>query len=373
MRIYKHFFVLAVLPFITYGCSLFGGKNKNNENEQYEYPVLHPIKKDTVLVNDFVADIEAEQNVEIRSRISGFLDSIYVKEGDDVKKGQILFKINDNEYKTSLARAKATLASAKAEFSSLEVERNRVSNLVSKNILSKSELDVANANLDAAKARVEEAEAVKEFAEIQLNYTKIRAPFNGTIDRLPLKLGSLVSEGLLLTTISDIDNVYAYFHVAETQYLNILEIQRNENTNKVKLFLSDGTEYPIEGTLFVAESEINESTGSIAFKAFFPNSDRILKHGASGKLKVRRPIKDATLIPQKSVFEIQDKNFVYIITPENKAYAKEIKISSRIAPFYVVDEGLTPDDVILYEGIQSVREGDLISPNMISESQISSY
>lgn len=373
MRFNKHFFVLALIPLFTTSCGILGGKNKNNEDDKYEYPVLHPIKKDTVLISDYVADIEAEQNVEIRSRIAGFLDSIYVKEGDEVKKGQILFKINDNEYKTSLARAKATLASSIAEYSSLEVERDRVANLVNKNILSKSELDVANANLAAAKARVEEAEAVKEFAQIQLSYTKIKAPFNGTIDRLPLKLGSLVSEGLLLTTISDIDNVYAYFHVAETQYLNILEIQRNESTNKVKLYLSDGSEYPIEGSLFVAESEINESTGSIAFKAFFPNPDKILKHGASGKLKVRRPIQDAILIPQKSVFEIQDKNYIYLITSENKITAKEVKIGSRIGPFYVIQEGITEKDVILYEGVQSVREGDIITPNLISENQISSY
>lgn len=373
MKINKRFIILAFLPLIATSCSLLGGKNKNNEEERYEYPVVHPIKKDTVLVSDFVADIEAEQNVEIRSRVAGFLDSIFVKEGQEVKKGQTLFKINDNEYKTNLARAKANLASAKAEYASMLVEANRVASLVNKNILSQSEADVANSKLDAAKARVEEAEAVKVSAEIQLSYTKIKAPFNGTIDRIPLKLGSLISEGLLLTTISDIDNVYAYFHVSETQYLNVLEIQRNEATNKVKLFLSDGTEYNQEGVLYIAESEINEGTGSIAFKAFFANPDKILKHNASGKIKVRRPVKDATLIPQKSVFEIQDKNYVYLITPENKVTAREVIIGSRIAPFYVIQGGITSDDVILYEGIQSVREGDIITPNMISENQISSY
>ena len=341
------------------------GPSDNHPGEKKEtFPVVLPLVKDTFLVNDYVADIEAENNVEVRLRISGFLDRIYVKEGQEVEKGQPLFYINDAEYKTQLASMKAQLASARADVDMAEVEAARVKSLVGKNILSRSEEDVANSKLVAAKAKAEEAAAKVSFAEIQLSYTQVRAPFHGVIDRIPLKTGSLVGEGVLLTTLSDISDVYAYFHVSENEYLYIFKKQWIKDA-EVKLVLADGSVYPHTGKVEAAESEIDESTGSIAFKAFFPNPEKLLKHGATGKLKISVPMQNAMLIPQKCIFEQQDKNYVYVPDQNDVLHLKSIETGRRIGNYVIVKSGLDPKDRVVFEGLQLVREGQAIVPEML--------
>ncbi|MCU0423554.1 MAG: efflux RND transporter periplasmic adaptor subunit [Bacteroidia bacterium] len=342
------------------------GRKSNNAEEHLSttVSVIQPHQKDIVTPVDYVADIHALQNVEIRARIQGYLGAIYVDEGKVVQKGQLLFKINDEEYRAKYNSAKANLKSAEAELKSAMVELARVKLLVDKNVIAKTEIDLAEAKVETAKARIEQAKAEETDASVRLANTEIRSPFNGVIDRIPYKLGSLISEGTLLTTISDLHAVYAYFKVSEIEYLQILKEQLNAvdtmDNNQVELLLADGSMYAFKGRIETMESEIETGTGSLAFRAKFANPNRILKHGSTGKIRITEHLKSAILIPQKSTLEIQDKNYVMLVDKNNMLVMKSFKPLQRFGDFYVVESGLNPQDRMVYEGVQNLKEGTVI-------------
>ncbi len=328
-------------------------------------PVTSIIMKDTVLAHEYVADIQAVQNVELRARVAGFLDRIYVDEGQDVRKGQILFKINDEEYKAELAKARANLQNAIAEAKAVELEVDRLRVLVEKKVVSDTELDVAMAKLEAAKARINEAESAQSNASMRLSYTSIRAPFDGIIDRIPLKRGSLIDNGTLLTTASDISEIFVYFYVSEAEYLHYVKNKDQQDSNEVQLILADGSDYPYPGSIETMEGEFKASTGSIAFRARFPNPDQLLKHRATGRIRLYNRIENAVIVPQKSVFEIQDKNYVYILDANNQVKLKNFIPMTRFSHYYIVESGLEPGDRIVYEGIQNLQDGMTIDPRPV--------
>lgn len=359
---------VAGLLFVLYlaGCSAKG--NTEKEKKEIHLPVFTLQHIDTILHKTYVANVNAAQNVELRAKVSGFLESILVDEGQYVQKGQLLFKLNDAEFKVQLSEATAALSSATADHKSAAVEMSRVQTLVSKKILSPSELELANARLAAAKAKVDEAIAQKEKADIKLSYTAVRAPFSGIIDRIPHKLGSLITEGTLLTTASDIQYMHVYFNVSESEYLHYVKAGNTGNKlgQTVQLVLADGTTYPQPGTIETMDGEIEKQTGSIAFRARFPNPGKLLKHGASGKIMLSSVIPDALLIPQRSVFEIQDKNYVFVLKGDNTVQMKRFVPDTRIDDLVLVKEGLSVGDKIIYEGIQSIRDGAKIVPRFIA-------
>ncbi len=332
-------------------------------------PVTKLITKDTILHHEYVTDIQAIRNVEIRARVAGYLEKIMVDEGKEVKKGQPLFQINDAEYKAEVAKAKANLSSAIAEAKTNELEMDRVQILVDKKVISKTELEVAKAKLAAAQARIDEARSAYSNAHLRLSYTFIRAPFDGVIDRIPLKVGSLIENGALLTTVSDIGSVYAYFHVSENEYLQYAKTKlsgANQNNVNARLVLADGTHYDHHGKIETLEGEFDESTGSIAFRSRFPNPDKMLKHGSTGKVRLANGVEDALMVPQKAVFEIQDKNYVFVVDAQNIVKMREFKPRTRFSHFYIVDSGLEAGDRVVYEGIQNIREGAEIVPEYIA-------
>ncbi len=332
-------------------------------------PVTKLVTRDTLLNNEYVTDIQAVRNVEIRARVPGYLEKILVDEGQEVKKGQPLFRINDAEYKAELAKSKANLNSAIAEAKTQELEASRVKILVDKKVISATELEVVNAKVAAAQARIEEARSTYSNVELKLSYTHICSPFDGIIDRIPLKVGSLIEDGTLLTTVSDIGSVYAYFHVSENEYLQYFKKKQKDNSQpnaNVKLILADGSGYAHKGKIETMEGEFDEATGSIAFRARFPNPDKMLKHGSTGKVSLENGVEDALMVPQKAVFEIQDKNYVYLVDAQNKVKMREFKPKTRFSHFYIVDSGLKPGDQIVYEGIQNIKEGSQIVPEFIA-------
>lgn len=351
---------------------LFIGCVEDKIAEKKETSVAIPVGKlaatDTTLQHEYVADIQASRNVEIRAKIQGFIENIMVDEGQEVKKGQPLFSINDAEFQTALSIAGAELSNALAEEKAAELELNRIKRLVDKNIISKTEYELATAKLKSAQARVAAAHSEEETARIRLSYTYIRSPFNGVIDRIPLKIGSLVDEGTLLTTISDLEKMYAYFPVSENEYLRYLRAKKEGRLNgydKITLVLSDGSIFPYKGKVETTESEIDKHTGSISFRATFANPDKILKHGASGKILLTSPMERALIIPQKSIMEIQDKNFVFVVDDNNKVKMKSFVPMAKINEFVVVQSGLSENDTIVYEGIQSIRDGATITPRYV--------
>lgn len=361
----RYLFLFSFL-ILSFGCSRQADSPTQKKKIQ-TLPVTNVIMMDTVLHHEYVADIQAIQNVELRARVEGFLDRIYVDEGQEVKNGQLLFKINDEEYKAELAKAKANLQNAIAEAKAVELEAKRLKVLVDKNVVSDTELEVANAKLEAAKARISEARSAQSNAAVRLSYASIRAPFSGIIDRIPLKAGSLIEEGTLLTTASDISEIFVYFYVSEAEYLQYIKnkINRGDQNNQVNLVLADGSEYPYPGTIETMEGEFKASTGSIAFRARFPNPDKILKHRATGRIRLYNRIENAIFVPQKSVFEIQDKNYVYVVDANNEVKMRNFTPKTRFSHYYIVESGLKPGDKIVYEGIQNLQEGMQIEPEPV--------
>jgi membrane fusion protein (multidrug efflux system) len=320
------------------------------KTEAGKYTITNPLLLDTSLTKEYVASIQSLQNVEIRAKVKGFIEKIYVDEGQSVKAGQLLFTIRPREYEAELLKAKAEVRKA-------EVELQNTKALAEKNIVSKSELTLATAKLEGVKA--DEA-----LAELYVSYTKITAPFDGTIDRLKMKAGSLIDEGTLLTTISNNKEVYAYFNVSELEYLNYKN-NTAKNSNNVKLILANNQEHKYAGKIETVESEFDKNTGSIAFRAKFPNPTYLLKHGETGRVQLTIALKNAVIIPQKSTFELQDKTYVYIVDEKNIVRARLITIGQKLTNMYVVENGLSVTDKLIYEGIQSVKENEPIQSTFI--------
>src|SRR5690606_12059872 len=285
----------------------------------------------------------------------------------EVTAGQPLFKLNDTEHVTAVARAEAVLENAIADGQTtmLEVERTKL--LVAKNIVSETDLKVAEAQRSAAESRIKEARSLLDFAKTELTYTTIRAPFSGRIDRIPLKEGSLLDEGMLLTSISDLNQVYAYFDISEQEYLSIVtndSLRTVDFTMPVRLTLANGAPYPHEGTAEFAENEFEETTGTISLRALFPNPGGLIKHAASGKVSVPMQRGENLVVHQKSVFEIQDRTYVYKLRDDNTIAMTPFQAGQRVGHYYLVQSGLQARDKIVFEGTQNLRDGMKINPLM---------
>ena len=332
--------------------------------------VSTPISLDTTIHQEFVADIHAVQNVEIRARVKGYLDRIFVDEGKQVKRGQVMFTINSQEYVADQARAKAVLSQASAELKAEELTLVNTRLLVDKNVISKNQLAISLAKVDGLKAKCEEALAHVRAAELKVENSNIRAPFEGIIDRLPFKRGSLVDEGTLLTTLSDNQNVFAYFNVSEQEYLAFSEQDGVNKSASVDLVLANGEKYSEKGLVETIEGEFDKNTGNIAFRARFANPNKLLRHGASGKVQLPKKVTDYWAIPQKSVFEIQEKSYVFVKDAVGIVKMKSIVPDLRIPHFYLVKNGFSSKDTILIEGIQLVKQGQKIKSTFKSMRQL---
>jgi membrane fusion protein (multidrug efflux system) len=331
------------------------------------FPVTLPMLIDTSYTVDYVAEISSVQNIELRARIKGYIEKVYTDEGKFVKEGQLLFSISSQEYKEELLKANANLKSAIADAKTAELDYKNVQILVDKNIVSSSELEMAEARLEALQAKIEEARAHEASARLRLGFTQIKAPFSGVIDRIPNKTGSLVDEGTLLTTLSDNREVFAYFNVSEKEYLDFTANASDESKfREVSLILANNTKHPYRGRIETIEGEFDQSTGSIAFRARFPNPDKVLKHGASGKVHILRHLEDVTVIPQKSTFEIQDRTYVFVVDSNNTIHMRRITTAQRLPHLYVLQSGIQTAERFIYEGIQDLRDSMKIVPRLTS-------
>jgi membrane fusion protein (multidrug efflux system) len=323
-------------------------------------PFIYPTLKDTSFLHEYVASIQALQHVEIRPRLTSVITSIHVEEGQRVRKGQLLVQLHNQRYQDELNMATAQVRAAESDLKALELEQANSQSLANKNIVSNAELTVMAAKVEVLKDKVLEAKAQQATAALMLANTEIRAPFDGIIGRMPNKVGSRVDEQSLLTTLSDNQAVFAYFPVSEKEFL---QLQRNNGIRAVqslKLLLADGSLLSSASKVEIVDSAIDPSTGTIALKARFPNPEFLLRHGASAKVLLEQPVKNAMLIPQKATFEVQDKTFVYVADEQNTVVLRAIETALRIPHWYVVAEGLKVTDRVLFEGIQNLKVGEVI-------------
>lgn len=313
-----------------------------------KYSVTSPLRKDTELTKDYVAQVRAIQHIEVRALERGYLQGSFVDEGRLVKRGQRLFQIMPMVYQAELQKAEA-----EAEFT--QIEYNNTKLLADGNIVSPNELALAKAKVDKNKAEL-------MLAKVHRGLTEIRAPFDGIMGRLQVRLGSLVDEGDLLTTLSDVSSVWVYFNVTEAEYLEY-ERKHDSAPMPVKLLLANGEIFDQPGRVETIESDFNNETGNIAFRATFPNPKRLLRHGETGKILVTVPLENALIIPQQATFEVLDKKFVFVVDEHNTVHQREITIAQEMPQVYIVEKGLEATDKILLEGLRRVREGSEIDVN----------
>ncbi len=340
----KRIFMLMGLcaSFCYVGC-----KSETQEKEvEQKLLVTSPIQQDTSLVHEYVCQIHSIRHIELRAQERGYLQKIFVDEGQHVHQGQILFQIMPNLYQAETQKAQA-------EVNFADIEYQNTKRLADSNVVSPNELKMAKAKLDKAKAEL-------ALNKVHLQFTEIRAPFDGIIDKFHVRPGSLVDEGDLLTTLSDNSKMWVYFNVPEAQYLDYNSKTANEKP-KVQLVMANNQLFPYPGIVETVEADFDNETGNIPFRATFPNPNGLLRHGETGNIRMSEPVKNALIIPQKATFEVLDKKYVYVVGKDNRVKSREVKIGAEMEDLYVVTGGLSADEKILLEGLRKVKDNDKIS------------
>lgn len=319
---------------------------EEHKESETTFLVTSPLIMDTLITKDYVSQINSIQHIELRAQERGYLQKIYVDEGQLVKKGQLMFKIMPKLYE-------AEQQSAAAEVDFAEIEFQNTKTLADRNIVAPNELAMAKAKLAKAKAEL-------ALAEVHLQFTEIRAPFDGIIGRFRVREGSLLDEGELLSEFSDNSKMWVYYNVPEAEYLEYKAEVKSDDDVIVNLLMANNKYFAYPGIVETIEADFNNETGNIAFRATFPNPDGLLRHGETGNIEMSIPLKDALLIPQKTTFEVLDKKYVYVVDDENKIRSREVTIAAEIPHIYVISGGLEKTDKILLEGLRLVRENDEI-------------
>lgn len=338
--------ILVLVSFAALLMNTGCGPHNEEKEEEMKFIVTSPLKKDTLVKREYVCQIRAIQHIEMRALEKGYLQEIFVDEGQTVREGQPMFKIMPLVYQAELQKAQA-----EANFA--EIEYQNTKQLSDKNVVSPNELALAKAKFDKAKAEL-------SLAQTHLQFTDIRAPFNGIMDHFQVRLGSLVNEGDLLTTLSDNSKMWVYFNVPEAEYLDYKTHITNDNQVKVNLMMANNQMFKYPGIVETIEADFNNETGNIAFRATFPNPETLLRHGETGNIQMTVPLKDAIIVPQKATFEILEKKYVFVVDKNNVVHQKEIGIAYEMPDLYMIKSGVNENERILLEGIRKVKDGDKI-------------
>ena len=320
--------------------------------EEATFLVTSPVQKDTIVYKDYVSQIRSSQHIELRALEKGYLQNIYVDEGQIVKKGQLMFRIMPLIYQSEMEIAKA-------EASFAEIEYLNTKTLADSNVVSQNELALAKAKLTKANAEL-------KLAETHLSFTEIRAPFDGIMGRFnDVRMGSLLDEGELLTTLSDNTTMWVYFNVPEAEYLDLVSSASIENLPKVLLHMANGKDFGTPGVIEAIESDFNNETGNIAFRATFQNANRVLRHGETGNIKMPVQHPGSLLIPQKATFEILDKKFVFVVGEDGVVQSKQITVLTELPHLFIIANELSANDKILIEGLRKVENGQKIKVEFV--------
>jgi membrane fusion protein (multidrug efflux system) len=317
------------------------------------------MRKDTETIKSFVAQVRSIQHIELRALEKGYLQGIFVDEGRYVEKGAKLFQLMPMLYQAEVQKA-----NAEAELSQIEMKNTKL--LADKGVVSPNELALSKAKLDKAKAQLSLAAAHRSL-------TEIRAPFSGLVGRFQVRMGSLVNEGDLLTTLSDNSSVWVYFNVSEAEYLDYKSRQGGDNSAPVKLLMANGEVFDQEGKVETIEADFNNETGNLAFRATFPNPKGLLRHGETGKVLMSVLLKNALLVPQKATFDVLDRKFVFVLDEKGVVRSRPITVSAELPQVYVVGSGLSEGDRILVDGLRKVRDGASIEADYRAPADVFSH
>ncbi|ADB38959.1 MULTISPECIES: efflux RND transporter periplasmic adaptor subunit [Spirosoma] len=341
--------------FALFGMTGCSSNAEEKKEEEVKFLVTSPLQKDTLATKDYVCQVHAIQHIEVRALEKGYLQKIFVDEGQYVKQGQMMFQIMPVVYNAELQKSQA-------EANYVGIEFQNTKRLADSNIVSKNELALARAKFDKANADV-------TLAKTHLQFTEIRAPFSGIMDHFQVRLGSLVDDGDLLTTLSDNSKMWVYFNVPEAEYL-AYKIHHDDNMKHVRLVMANNELFDQPGEVQTIEADFNNETGNIAFRATFPNPKGLLRHGETGSVRMTVPLKNALIIPQKATFEVLEKKYVYVVDKNNVVRSREIAIAAEMPHIFVVQSGLTKGDRILLEGLRQVKENEKIHVNYVQPASV---
>lgn len=323
------------------------GEEKDHRHEQHKIVATSPLAKDVVLTQQYVCQIRSQRHINVKAMEDGYLEEILIKEGQAVKTGDVLFRVVPSLYK---AKYDAEMAEVKLA----QLEYNNTKRLADQKVVSPQEVALFEAKLAKAVAKA-------KLAEAELNFATVRAPFDGIVDRLEEQQGSLVKKEDVLTTLSDNSLMWVYFNVPEARYLEYMAARGHEpESDHVELVLANGQKFNHAGKIGAIEAKFNNETGNIAFRADFPNTERLLRHGQTGTVLLHRTAKNSLVIPQRATFEILDKRYVFVIGKDNVVHQRDITISHEQDDIFIVKSGVTADDKIILEGVRQVREGDKV-------------
>lgn len=348
----KHFLYLifSVLGFSVFLSSCNNGKDNPRQQQAMPFPVITVPSKTITAYDMYPTRLEGIINSQVYAKTSGYITDVLVDEGQKVKRGQTLFRLETESLSQDAAAARANVNAA-------QVEVDKLKPLVEKNIIS-------SVQLETAKAKLLQAQSGYNSIAATIGYSTIKSPVDGYVGAINLREGSLVSPSSAspLTTVVDIDKVYAFFSLNEKQYLDFIQNSEGKSLNekiknmpKVRLLLANGQLYPIEGTIETVNAQVNAATGTVSFRAIFDNPNGLLSSGSSGQIQIPRVYEDATLVPAVSTFERQGITYTYRVQGDTLAIPSSIDILDRVDNLLIVEKGISPGDKIVARGVDKLR------------------
>ena len=371
---------------LTFLCILFIGLFSCLEKDKTDQAPPPPKKvtvyetkaREVPIYQEFVGQVYGFKDIGISARVEGYLEGIHFQEGFPVKKGMLLYTLESQQFEADVAAKMSGVAAAKTFTTEAKTYLDRIKPLAAEKAVSQSDLDSAQAQYDVGLSQIKAAKANLRAANIQLGYTKIYSPISGIIGKTKAKVGDFVGRQpspIILNTVSRIDTVLVQFFITESQYLAFMRrhmvdvkagiTDENEGAD-LELILSDGSVYAHKGKGDFVNREVDPSTGALLIQASFPNPNELLRPGQFAKVRAEiELVKDGILIPQRCVMELQGTFSVYVVGPENKIQAKEVKAGPKIESFWLIREGLKAGEKIVYEGLQKVRDKTVVEPTVI--------
>ena len=358
---------------LTTCCSLLlfacGEQKKAPPAPPPEVSVVETKAADVPLFLEFVGTTAGVKDITIRARVEGFLEGMHFKEGSVVKKGDLLYTLESQPFEEKVATRMSNVAEVKTNLAKNKGDLDRYEPLAKINAVSKSDLDAVQAAYDASLSSLEAANANLRAVKIELSYTKIHSPIDGIIGKTQAKVGDFVGKDpspVILNTVSQVDTILVTFYITETQYLEFTRYKArtgpaeraDDESDKFELILVDGSLYGHKGRLDFVDREVDTTTGAMLVQASFPNPEELLRPGQFTKVRIRiRVVKDAILIPQRSVMEIQGLHSVFVVDANNTVQSRDIQVGDKVGSFWLITEGLKPGEKVVYEGLQRVKDG----------------
>ncbi len=356
------FLGLSVLFMLLSGCQ---GQKAAPAAPAPEVEVGEVVQKDVPIYGEWVATLDGYVNAQIQPQVSGYIVKQRYKEGSFVREGQVLFEIDPRPFKAVLDQAKAQLAQSEAQLGKTKLDVDRDTPLAKERAIAQSQLDNdLQANL-AAKAAVQAAQAQVEQAQLNLGFTHVTSLVDGIAGIAQVQIGNLVNQTALLTSVSQVNPIKAYFPISEQEYMHYAARINAQTQQEVPsdappfdLILADGTVYPYKGKLLLTDRQVDVTTGSIRLVCSFPNSNNILRPGQFGRVRAAGETRSgALLVPQRAVSELQGTYQVAIVGSDSKVSLRPVTVGERVGGMWIIENGVQPGERVVVEGLQKVRDG----------------